>query len=383
MPYQVTFDSFPSGIALTAAKKGGKVKVGIMGFSSSEDGDKFIKQLEGFPNVVLNRLPSSARITASTIDHLLAVIRKDKTATIYVNEIDFLLRIRSKKSVKKGGTIYQDDIADIERLELGNIQIANDAAIIFVFSIGWRKGLFFDVGPLQSEPILRKYNLESLLGSYYSYLSFQHLFKITEEEWQCLFDQQWFPFITLKSSTVQAMLAYMRNRWQVDDLLNKIADEASQSLPIMLERWKGNSFLQPHFELIKYAADRYIEKDYVSATAILYTRIEGVMRGVHRETGTKEKASPKNLAKSVTDYQRSISFRNSLLLPPMFQRYLEEVYFKNFEPDRPAKLSRYSVAHGTAIPSDFSLKAATIGLLIIDQIFFFLPPGATRMTAQK
>jgi hypothetical protein len=372
MPYEVSLDLIPAGVALSSARKGEQVTVAALEFSSSEDGDAFIQRLEGIPNDLLAKLPPEAGIGPSAIDHLLAIIRKDKTATIYVNELSFLLKIRAKQAKKPGEPIYQDDIADVESLGLGNVTIPADAGLLFIFSIGWRKGLFFDFGPLQITPTTREYNIEALLGHYYGYLAYQHLFKITDDEWQQLFAQQWFPFITLKNSSIRKMLSYIRNHWPVDDLLPDIASEISKAMNDMLARWSQNPLLQSHIELIRHAVDRYLQKDFVSATAILYTRIEGIMRSVYLTTGVGSRASPKNLVASVVEPQQARSYGFSLLLPHMFRKYLEEVYFHNFEPGKPAPLSRHSVAHGIAAPEDFSVKGATIGMLIIDQLFFFL-----------
>jgi len=53
---------------------------------------------------------------------------------------------------------------------------------------------------------------------------------------------------------------------------------------------------------------------------------------------------------------------------------VDDIYFRGFDSGQVAEISRHSVAHGVANPQDFSAKAATIGLLILDQLFFFLPP---------
>jgi hypothetical protein len=63
----------------------------------------------------------------------------------------------------------------------------------------------------------------------------------------------------------------------------------------------------------------------------------------------------------------------SLLLPIRFSKYLQDVYFAGFDPNQPTPVSRNSIAHGVADPQDYSLKASTIGLLTLDQIFYFLP----------
>lgn len=57
----------------------------------------------------------------------------------------------------------------------------------------------------------------------------------------------------------------------------------------------------------------------------------------------------------------------------MFHKYLDEVYFRNFDPDNPTNISRNTIAHGVAKSQDFSIKAATIGFLILDQLFYFIP----------
>jgi hypothetical protein len=60
----------------------------------------------------------------------------------------------------------------------------------------------------------------------------------------------------------------------------------------------------------------------------------------------------------------------------MFQKYLDEAYFAHFEPGKPARMSRTSVGHGVADAADFNQKAACIGFLVLDQLFYFLPNQA-------
>ena len=66
----------------------------------------------------------------------------------------------------------------------------------------------------------------------------------------------------------------------------------------------------------------------------------------------------------------------SLLLPQRFKGYLEDVYFANFDvPQETIPLSRNSVGHGVARASDFAMKSAVLGILIVHQLFRFLPRG--------
>jgi hypothetical protein len=74
-----------------------------------------------------------------------------------------------------------------------------------------------------------------------------------------------------------------------------------------------------------------------------------------------------------TEGRRSELHENSWLLPDGFRRFLEEAYIADFEPGKPAKLSRNSVGHGVASQEEFREKGACLSLLIVHQLFFYLP----------
>ena len=61
------------------------VRVRCTEFVSSEDGQELIRRLEGFPTELLGMVAAQGRVVApSQVDHLLAVIRPDRTGTVYV-----------------------------------------------------------------------------------------------------------------------------------------------------------------------------------------------------------------------------------------------------------------------------------------------------------
>src|SRR3990172_1724694 len=118
MPYEIRFDSPPAGYALDSAQgKGSRLRVTFREFTSTEDGELFVSRLEGFPNQILSMLPPDPNRTPSKIDHLLAIIRPDLSAMVYINECDLLLRIRAARAIKAGEPVFEDDIADIESLQ--------------------------------------------------------------------------------------------------------------------------------------------------------------------------------------------------------------------------------------------------------------------------
>ena len=373
MPQEIQFDNIPAGYSLSASRAGveGTVQVSVSEFTSSEDGDFFIKRLEGLPAEIVSKLPIP--IKPSQIDHLLAVIRKDKTATVYINELKIIGKVLVKRAVNKGEAVSADDIGDIDSLMFEGIEIAEEASVLFLFSVGWRKGLFFDFWPTQmKDSRKRDYDLNKSLGQFYAYLMFQDFFKISESEWERLLMQGWFPFITLKKSTINDILNYNKNLWEVDELLPKIREELINSFDAKVTAWKQNYYFEGHIPFIEAAIDRYINEDYISSVSILFPRIEGLMRAFHKDVRADIKINQNSLVDSVIPSYISKQKPHSLLLPNKFRQFLIDVYFANFDPKGEIPLSRHSVSHGVASESEFSLKGATLGFLALGQVSYYL-----------
>ncbi len=168
MPYKIQLTEKPAGYASEDATgiEGHPVKVVVCEFTSSEDGELFISRLEGFPNILISKLPAGANVRPSMIDHLLAIIQRDLSATVYVNELSMLIRARAARSIQAGEPVLEDDITDINEIEFQGVDIPKNAAVVCLLSFGWRKGLFFDFTPVASDEAEREYDLGKLLGSY-------------------------------------------------------------------------------------------------------------------------------------------------------------------------------------------------------------------------
>ena len=321
--------------------------------------------------MLLNKIPADHRLQPSQIDHLLAVINKDKTAALYINELDFKGHVSIKKKIEAGQSVHIDDIADIRTLEFPGVEIPNDTGIFLIFSVGWRKGLFYDLMPLHPDSGgLRDYNINNLLGQFYAYLMLQNRIKISEDVWEKIFAQDWFPFISLSSSLIDEMKKHVEAGWKIDDLLPKITEEVKQSLNERLEEWSAKSLYKGHIELLRRAVERFLASDHQSAISILYPRIEGILRDYYRLHGM-EKPSQERLVKTAVQADLSADRPKLPLLPDKFLRYLSEVYFRDFDPDQPEGLSRNTIAHGAAPPEAFSEKESVIGFLILDQLLYF------------
>ena len=374
MPIRLTLDMLPAGFSASNSRGGEPVTVVTREFVSSEDGDRLIQCLEHVYDSLVSKIPIKKRPLPSQIDHLLALVHKDRTVTLYINEPPFEVRFRSKKEQEEiGQPVYRDDIAEVEEVRFSNVDIPDDAGVYFIFSFGWRKGLFYDLTTShQNSGGLRNYNINKLLGRYYEYLMFQDLLKISEDVWEEFFVQGWFSFISLSSSVKRAMKQHVEAGWKIDDLLPKITDEVKNSLDSWLEKWSKGKYYEKHIEFLKKAKERYIDSDHLSAIHLLYPRIEGILQDHNESKRLERRASQKELIETAMKASLSEDNQGKVLLPDKFKRYLSEVYFKNFDPGQPEGVSRNTVSHGVAPVEDFSEKATVIGFLILDQLFYFL-----------
>lgn len=353
------------GVTAKACRKGEAASVRCTGFVSSEDGQDLITHLEQFPSQLLAKAVGES-VPRSQVDSLLAIIRRDGTATVYVNEMRPKLMTRIANAKEKGDLIFKDDIVDITTAEIG-VHVPPDAAVVIVFSWGWRKGFFYDFGPVGPNGQPRAFDVPSVLGQLFARMMFQERFRITDGEWENLFAAKWFPFVGLRNETIALMLTHVRQGWNIDGLVGTVADELKSKLPSFVESWNKHPALAPHASILEKAAEHFLAGDHLSCTGLLFPRIEGILRSNHADLG-KGHVSQASLCKSAVSANADRDC--CLLLPHRFEAYLSSVYFASFNPnDASISVSRNSVGHGVADPAGFNEKSSSIGLLVINQLF--------------
>ena len=379
MPQEIVFENLPAGYAESAARTGEKAKVSLMDFVSSEDGDELVIKLEGLPQQILSKLRLQSPVLPSMVNSLLAIIRKDKTATVYLNEVEIIGEVRVKDECRKGELVTANSVLDVGRVSFQGITVPPDAGIVFVFSVGWRKGFFYDLSPICDEyGRSRSYDLEETVGSLFAYLLFQERFKIEDATWKVFFDQKWFPFAYLDNALIREMIAHARQGWQIDDLLPKIVTNLKKLLADNPLDTKHTPAFTEHLEMLRKAIDRYLADDHVSATSILYPRIEGVLRSFLRAARHSLTPTAKTLSEVAVKHNKASRIANSLLLPAKFQQYLDDVYFAHFISGSSPDVGRHSIAHGEACAADFTLKSTTIAFLILYQLSLFFSDGKKK-----
>jgi hypothetical protein len=383
MPYEIFFENVPAGVAAEAVRTGpagGTGKVITREFISEEDGNTLVERLEGFGSAILDKLPVPTPIRPNQVEHLLAVIKKDGNATVYVNELKPIGTVQAKKQISPGDAVYSDDIAEIVTLEMEGVVLPKDVGIIYIFSVGWRRAMFYDLAPINATyGTDREYDIAIAFAQMYSYLLFQSRFAMSDAVWEYFLQSQWFPFISLRESTVRSLIAHAKEKWSLDDLTDSIAAEVKILAPKMVDRWKQGPAFAEHSQFLETAVERYLANDFVSSTAILYPRIEGLLRSTQKLTDPTGNPTQKGLSGSAVKVAEVDRHGATPLLPARFRRYLEEVYFAAFNPADPKiKVSRNSVGHGVVHSDECNLKSATISLLLVDQLFYLTSkPTAT------
>ena len=379
MPIEIKVPHVPVGYNAHDIFEGEEATLVVRELIPSSDTDKFKRfALEGIPQHLLAEIPVEEGQSKVAIETMVAIVRKDETATLFLNTIPGDLEIISdavpKKQWNPGDLIYEDDFADIKNIHYKGINFPPDAGIFIIFKVGNQRAYFFDTAPLLDPSKPREYDVEKLLALYFLYIGQPYLFNISDDDWQYMFDHQWFPFITLKSATRKKLINAANARTPLDDLLTDIAEEVKINCEHLRKRVQSHSIFADHKDLIEHAIDEYLDGDYKSATALIFSRVEGIMRTLRLRINPSATEFKQSQLAEDTVKPRKMDQFGTLLLPDDFLKFLKKVYFRNFNATNTSNpITRHSHGHGMADQASYNLKSATLGLLILDQISYFLP----------
>lgn len=160
MPLEFQLNERVCGISMNSASVGGNVQVLTQELIGPTE-PHLLGRLEELQGAVFAKIPGLP--LPSTIDHVLLVIRPDLTGTAYVNELRIQVMVLVNRDVEAGTPVYPRDVTDVSSVDLG-VQVPPDNGVILVRSAGWRRSLFFDLGPLLPEHGPRAFPLEKALA---------------------------------------------------------------------------------------------------------------------------------------------------------------------------------------------------------------------------
>jgi hypothetical protein len=314
-------------------------------------------------------------------DSLFAIFHPDKSATVYYNEFYPRFTARAKRPIEKGEPITLDDIYGVDHVALDEIKISKDDGVCYLFSCGWRKGLFFDFGPLHAGGDRREstYDLGAVLADCRTRVMFQERFSIEDSVWTEMFRQRWFPFACLSCDRIRHTIEFAREGLEIDAELESFRQHAINLVGQRLKEWESELAFADHIALFHRAYERFVVGDDVSATAILFPRIEGIIRDHQNAVTPDAPLKQKQFVATGSGIDNPAMGTTSTFLPERFRQYLDEVFFCSFDgKKRPSIASRHTIAHGVAPAELFDRKSATIAFLILLQISTVI-----RMTAGK
>jgi len=166
MPIEFKIEERLAGYAAASGKGGESVPVIYRELIGPLDALHLQQQLDQLHGTLFSKVPSLP--DPSRIHHLLVLIRPDLSCIAYVNELNIIDKVKVNRSVKRGEPVFVKDIADVAEVDL-NVDIPPDFGVVFVRSLGWKRSLFFDFGPLLPDigprtiPIEKAFAQQSLL----------------------------------------------------------------------------------------------------------------------------------------------------------------------------------------------------------------------------
>lgn len=366
------------GFVTENAKAQQVVKLLCRTFITSDEAN-FYTFIEGVTEAYL----SKAGLGEQFISNFLILHHEDFSVDIYVNELPIAIEFLSKKSVNKGENVFESDIADIRRLRFQNIKIKNTDHIIFCFKYGWRFGLFFDF--TYDRKSKHKLELDKLyfdLGYYYKKLSHHYLYQVIKDSVQFTEMQRdgWFPYVELLGSDYKELSKAYQNKLSYPDILNKLLISfTKERVEKIASKWWKNPLYLKKQKFIQAGINSYLtdtDEGFINCIKNLYSEIEGILGYLlYKDTQSHTVKSEKLLEHLKEKGLKRTGSKDPLIFPEFFTDFLHNHLFLPFDlVNNNIGLSRHTSGHGVAEAEAYTKVRALQAILILDQIYFYLPP---------
>ena len=376
-------------------------------FSLTSDQSMFYKYIDEISKLFL--YPPEYKINVNSLNSFLILIHRDLSADIYLNNFPIEIKCRVKGSLKEGVLISNNDIADIVELRFPGIDIQESDKVICCLKVGWKFGLYLncvrnphlvqkEIDSSEFEEVeLEVSNIaqtQTQLGRLYRYLAFQYVYQSLESEpiFQKMVSDGWFPFVEILGNEYKTLFeTYQNDNFGYDDKVKILLENFDETrLKKITDKWWENPFFQEKHELLQTGIDAFLrgtKLDYISCVKNLYPEIEGILRSVYRADHEGGAYRIQKLLEHLLEVgKRNVADDHSLLLPQDFLKYLNDSFFKDFDPATATDdLSRNSVSHGAASTKGYSAERALQALLTLDQIYFCLstPPSENSLSSEN
>lgn len=125
--------------------------------------------------------------------------------------------------------------------------------------------------------------------------------------------------------------------------------------------------------MLKAALSSFIANEPFSVIKIILTEIEGILADAFRARNGRSAKLNELLEFAKSSAAEKAGSDDTLLMPNVFARYLQQQTFSNFDRDAgSAKAnSRHSVGHGAADTDSYTMTRALQAILTLDQLAFY------------
>ena len=350
------------------------------------DTPEFYKHMEELTKIYFSSAEFLEK-TQRTVDYMhqfLILVHSDLSADIYVNDFQVATTVRLKRDIENfevGALIWHSDIADVHELDFPDIDIQDTDSVICCLKVGWKFLLYFNFVDRGRRTDLASMQID--LGRLHRYLRFQDVYRTLEAKAcvQDMMDDGWFPFVEILGKDYEELAAaYQNERSAPDNTVRTLLDSFDESrIKGMTEKWWRNHLFREKRKFLQAGIEAFLrrtESDYISCIKNLYTEMEGILRFHYfQDTGEGSEIGQKQLIPHLIETGKcTAKSDDSLISPEQFLTYLTDHVFGNFNLETGSvELSRHSSSHGVAPAEDYTEAKALQALLILDQIYFFLP----------
>lgn len=344
----------------------------------TSDDPEFYKRIDSIFSIFFNA--GRYKVPADGVNKFIIILHKDKTADVYFNDFRVLVEIKAKRNIAAGQAVGHSDIADIRKVKFENIDVDKTDKVVCCLKIGWKFGLFFDVGWPRTELDIE--DVQKKLGDLYRYLSFQYVYATLEPPSEVLYKKilkdGWFPFLEIVPEYKVLSEAY-QNDFDIDgktDTIVKSFDSAR--IELMTRKWWNAPVFEQKKIIIEAGIKAYLEGSetgYINCIKNLSSELEGILRNaIYQDIKKGDHIKVADMLEYLKNQGIKIFGSGfSLSLPEPFVDYLKSVIFLDFSVGKGGiELSRHSVNHGVANSEKYTKYRALQLILSLDQIYYFI-----------
>jgi hypothetical protein len=348
------------------------------GFITSDNQDFFT-----FINIIQSYF-AQAQINENYVSNFIILHHSDLSVDVYINNLPIAIEMLSKRNVEAGEFVALNDVADLRRLRFPNIQILPTDHIFIGLKVGWRFLFHFD---MTHNDQAKDYKIDTdklylELGTNYRQLLFYDVYQVIKSKpyYEQMQKDGWFSYVELLYDEFNGLAKTYENNFNYEDTVNKLLNSFNKDrIQRIVARWWNNPLYKSKQKILEAGINSFLlntEEGYINCIKNLYTEIEGILRSYKYAEKKDRSGSTKKLAENLQESAiKRMGSSDGTLFPTYFTEYLSMYFYPEFKMnDLEFELTRHTISHGLASAESYTKLRALQVILVLDQIFFYIPP---------